>query len=115
MHYYLKNATELLRANNIELAADTLHKVLNNPELVAANKLQHDTIVDEAKNYGKLVEANWQQNKTNNQHNNNQLNHQFAMPQNTVYGGVYQPNIMFADPNRQSNSNNGYKDPNFNK
>ena len=65
VHYYLKNASELLRAYNIELAADTLHKILNNPELVALNKAQHDSIVEEAKNYGKYVESNWQHVKTN--------------------------------------------------
>lgn len=115
VHYYLKNASELLRAYNIELAADTLHKILNNPELVAINKVHHDSIVEEAKNYGKYVEANWQQIKNNAQH---QQSHAFAPQYSTQptnsYGGSFQPNIMFADPNRLPNSGNAYKDPNFN-
>ena len=115
VHYYLKNASELLRAYNIELAADTLHKILNNPELVAINKVQHDSIVEEAKNYGKYVETNWQQIKTNTQHQQNPVfMPQFPVQPMNSYGGSFQPNIMFADPNRTSNSGNAYKDPNFN-
>lgn len=106
VHYYLKNASELLRAFNIELAADTLHKILNNPDLIAINKTQHDNIVEEAKNYGKYVEANWQQMKSN-----MQMPGPSYPPQ---FGGPMQPNLMFADPNRHHNSGNAYKEPNFN-
>lgn len=113
VHYYLKNASELLRAHNIELAADTLHKILNNPELVAINKAQHDSIVDEAKNYGKYIESNYQQIKANSQPQPT-FNAQFGMPQPNAYGGHPQPNIMFADTNRLHNGGNAYKDPNFN-
>lgn len=115
VHYYLKNASELLRAYNIELAADTLHKILNNPELVAVHKVQHDSIVEEAKNYGKYVESNWQQIKANMQAQQQPVfAQQLTMPQPGIYGTPYQPNIMFADPNRTPNSGNAYKDPNFN-
>ena len=113
VHYYLKNASELLRAYNIELAADTLHKILNNPDLIAMNKTQHDNIVEEAKNYGKYIETNWQQIKANMQQPGMMQNPQFGRPMMS-YGMPYQPNIMFADPNRLPNSGNAYKEPNFN-
>lgn len=61
VHYNLKNASELLKASDIEHAADTLHKVMNNPELIVINRLFHDNIVEEARNYGKYVEVNWEQ------------------------------------------------------
>lgn len=112
VHYCLKNASELLRAYNIESAAETLHKILNNPELVASHKAQHDAIVEEAKNYGKYVEANWQQIKASTQAQ--YLPPQFAQPQANAFGGVYAPNLMFADANRHVNSGNAYSDPNFN-
>lgn len=114
VHYYLKNASELLRACNIELAADTLHKVLNNPDLIALNKVQHDNIVEEAKNYGKYIEANWQQIKTNMHQPGMMHAPQFGMPPTMPPSMPYQPNIMFGDSNRLPNSANTYKDPNFN-
>ena len=98
----------------MELAADTLHKILNNPELTAHNKLQHDNIVEEAKNYGKYMESRWQQMKVNMQQPGMIYPPQFGMPVSMPYGTPYQPNIMFADSNRFPNTANTYKDPNFN-
>ena len=114
VHYYLKNASELLRTTRIELAADTLHKILNNPDLIAINKLYHDSIIEEAKNYGKYVEANWQQIKASMLPQRHMHAPQFVMPTMMNYGMPYQPNIMFADPNSLPNSGNAFKDPNFN-
>ena len=108
MHYYLKNASELLRAYNIELAADTLHKILNNPELVAANKAQHDAIVEEAKNYGKYMEANYASMKANAQPQ------QSTAPQFVLPGQPHAPNLGFAERNAPPVSGNGYSAPNFN-
>lgn len=103
-----------MKAYNIELAADTLHKILNNPELIATNKVYHDNIVEEAKSYGKYLESNWQQIKYSMQQPGMMQPPMFGMPPMMNYGMPYQPNIMFADPNRLPNGGNAYKAPNFN-
>lgn len=50
--FSLKNAREMLRENNYQMAADTLHKVINKPALQAINKDLHDKIVYDAQQIG---------------------------------------------------------------
>lgn len=58
VHYYLNNAVSLLNMGNIDVSADTLHKLLNNEELKEKNKEGHEKIVEDAKNYGQMLKAN---------------------------------------------------------
>ena len=58
IHYYLRNAVDLLNMGNIDMSADTLHKLLNNEELKEKNKEGHEKIVEDAKNYGQMLKAN---------------------------------------------------------
>ena len=41
----------------IDLAADTLHKVLNNPSLQEINENKHSKIIEEAQNYGLYLKS----------------------------------------------------------
>ena len=64
MHFFLKKASELLKSGDIDFTADTLHKVLNNPDFFVLSNGQHDIIIDEARNYGIFVKMNLDKIKT---------------------------------------------------
>ena len=56
VHFYLKNAQDLLNDDNYKMAAENLHIVLNNEELNKINKEKHEKIIENAKLLGQQFE-----------------------------------------------------------